>query len=100
MKKILLLILALATIGLHHAAFAKTKTMQVPLRHLDQLAAISYDLDLDETKVIMIFDEKNAEKTCFCSCRDNLWSCTLVECSYHNKECENLPPPSLRNQNN
>lgn len=99
MKKLFVFILALATIGMHHTALAKSKVMQVPLKHIDQLAFISYDLDLDETKVIVVFDEKNAEKSCVCSCRDNFWSCTLVECSYQNKECENFLPISLRDQN-
>lgn len=54
------------------------------LENIEQLVDISQDLDLETTVYL------KPEEKCFCSCRNNYWSCTDLECGEQNRECRNF----------
>lgn len=95
---IALLILLLTAIVLPKSLFAdhsggRAKNEFTLLGNLQQLVDISQDLDPETTAYI-----KPAEN-CFCSCRDDYWSCTDVECGQHNAQCENFLRREVKEKN-
>jgi hypothetical protein len=61
---------------------------QTTLAELRRLVFIADDLH-DKTQVTLSGDPTSPNKSdaCFCSCRDQQWSCTYTECKLQEKKC-------------
>jgi hypothetical protein len=79
--------LTLILIGFGAQAREKKKnTTFGKIKEIETLFFISQDLD-ENTAVYINFKE-----SCYCSCRDTLWSCTDLNCKMNMRECENEEP--------
>lgn len=82
------IILTLFFIGVvsNQTSASSGKATTTVIKNLDALVSISQDL-YEETPVYIKVNSSDDMKSCFCVCRDNLWSCTQTECEKQNREC-------------